>query len=63
MKDQENELLEDPSAYLVRPLPDLSNDPFVLKKERLIMEILAKSPIPRHLLPKKKHQAASRSKR
>ncbi|PSL29217.1 hypothetical protein [Dyadobacter jiangsuensis] len=62
MKHQENQFLEDQTEYLSRPLPDLSNDPFVLKKERLIMEILERNPIPKHLLPKKKSSVVNSSK-
>lgn len=54
MKDQANKLFEDRTEYLNRPLPDLSNDPFVLKKERLIMEILERNPVPKNLFRKRK---------
>lgn len=47
-----------------RPLPDLSNDPFLLKKDQMMREILERCPIPRHLLPRKRgNQSNVRSKR
>ena len=63
MKNEQNQILAEPAENVLRPLPDLSNDPFLLRKEKAAIEFLMKNPIPRHLLPKKKNQAASRSKR
>ncbi|MET7255852.1 hypothetical protein ACWKW6_18450 [Dyadobacter jiangsuensis] len=63
MKNEQSQTLEEPAQNVFSPLPDLSEDPFLLRKEKAAIEFLMKNPIPRHLLPKKKKQAAGPSKR
>jgi hypothetical protein len=63
MKNQPNEVLEDRDKVFMHSFPDLSNDPFLLRKEKIAIEFLTNNPVPKHLLPKKKNQANSRSKR
>jgi hypothetical protein len=63
MKIEQNEILKNRPESYVPSLRDLGNDPFLLKKEKMAIEILTKYPVPKHLLPKKKNQANSRSKR
>lgn len=59
MKNEQNQVLEAPTPNALRPLPDLSNDPFLLRKEKVAIEFLTNNPVPKHLLPKRKNQAVS----
>ncbi len=55
MKNEQNQVCEESAKNVFRPLPDLSNDPFLLRKERMAIEFLTNNPVPKHLLPKKKN--------
>lgn len=54
MKNGLNELLEDKIEAPRLSWSDLSNDPFLLKKEKFAIEYLTNNPVPKHLLPKRK---------
>lgn len=60
MENEQSQVLEDIAAKCFPSLPDLSNDPFVLRKQRMAIEFLTANPVPKHLLPKK-NQAKVRS--
>jgi len=55
MKNEQNQILEDGNSF--PPLPDLSNDPFLARKEKMAIEFLKENPVPKHLLPKRKKAA------
>ncbi len=63
MENEQSQVLEDVAAKCFPPLPDLSNDPFVLRKQRMAIEFLTANPVPKHLLPRKRNQSSLRSKR
>ncbi|MDR6807573.1 hypothetical protein J2Y45_004773 [Dyadobacter sp. BE34] len=54
MKDQSSELLKEKDRTFKKSFPDLSNDPFLLRKMQKAIEYLTESPLPRHLGPKRK---------
>jgi len=53
MKTGLNAVLDNRGENYMPTLSDLSNDPFLIKKEKMAIEFLTKYPVPKHLLPKR----------
>ncbi|SEJ44197.1 hypothetical protein SAMN05216327_110152 [Dyadobacter sp. SG02] len=62
MENQQTEVLEGSKENFAHSFPDLSNDPFILSKEKFAIEFLTKYPIPKHLLPKNRNRADTKIK-
>lgn len=52
MENERNETAQ--LANLSSTVPDLSNDPFLVKKDQIMMEILCRCPVPKNLLNRAK---------